>query len=101
MFPWGYPKQEPLTPKELLLRRLAEGVPPELATRAAGIDWDTIKDEPEVIQAAAEGEVLLFERTRDGSATGIIRAAMRHETKSWTPKAEATLGISLEDLLRD
>jgi hypothetical protein len=65
------------------------------------MDWEAIKTEPEVIQATAEGEVLLFERTRDGSATGIIRAAMRYETKTWTPKAEATLGISLEDLLRE
>ena len=84
-----------------MLRRLSEGVPPELATRAAGIDWATVKDDPEVIKALAEGEILLFERARDGGITGTVRAAMRRETNTWTPKAEASVGASLEDLLRE
>lgn len=101
MFPWGFPKQEPLTPRELFLRRLSEGVPPELATKAGGFDWEALKDDPEVIRATAEGEILLFERARDSGVTGVVRAALRYETKSWTPKAEATIGLSLEDYLRD
>lgn len=84
-----------------MLRRLSEGVPPELATRAAGIDWETIKDQPEVIKAVAEGEIVLFERARDGGVSGSVRAAMRYETRTWTPKAEPNSGASLEDLLRD
>ncbi len=83
-----------------MLRRLSEGVPPELACRAAGVEWDAIKDQPEIVQATAEGEILLFERARDSGVTGTVRAALRYETKSWTPKAEATLGLTLEDLLR-
>lgn len=84
-----------------MLQRLREGVPPELATRAAGIVWETIKDDAEVIKALAEGEILLFERARDGGVTGSVRAAMRHETRTWTPKAEPNSGLSLEDYLRD
>lgn len=90
-----------LTPMEKLVQRLSEGVPPELATRAAGIEWDTIKDNPEVVKALAEGEILLFERARDGGVSGTVRAALRYETKSWTPKAEASIGLSLEDYLRE
>lgn len=86
---------------EKLVQRLSEGVPPELATRAAGIEWDTIKDNPEVVKALAEGEILLFERARDGGVSGTVRAALRYETKSWTPKAEASIGLSLEDYLRE
>ncbi len=100
MFPWGFPKQTPETPHEKFVRRLSEGVPPELACRAAGVEWDAIKDQPEIVQATAEGEILLFERARDSGVTGTVRAALRYETKSWTPKAEATLGLTLEDLLR-
>lgn len=84
-----------------MLQRLREGVPPELATRAAGIEWGNIKDDPEVVKALAEGEILLFERARDGGVTGSVRAAMRHETKTWTPKAEPNSGLSLEDYLKD
>lgn len=84
-----------------MLQRLSEGVPPELATRAAGIEWDSVKDNPEIIKAIAEGEILLFERARDGGVTGSVRAAMRYEAKSWSAKAEPNLGPSLEDLLRD
>lgn len=84
-----------------MLERLREGVPPELATRAAGINWDSIKDDPDVDKALAEGEIVLFERARDSGVTGVVRAAQRYETKSWTPKAEATIGLSLEDYLRD
>jgi hypothetical protein len=102
-FPWGpfAPQSKPLTPRELMLERLANGVPPELAVRAAGVDWETIKDDPEVDKALAEGEILLFERARDSGVTGVVRAAMRRETKTWTPKAEPNSGATLEDLLRD
>lgn len=102
MFPWGFPQKKlPQTPYEVLLDRLINGVPPELATRAAGIEWDSIKDDPEVIKALAEGEILLFERARDSGVTGVIRAAMRYEAKSWSSKAEPNSGVTLEDLLRD
>lgn len=102
LFPWGFPAQkQPQTPRETLLLRLSEGVPPELASRAAGISWGTIKNDPDVDKALAEGEILLFERARDSGVTGVVRAAMRYETRSWTPKAEPTSGASLEDLLRD
>jgi len=84
-----------------MLQRLCEGVPIELAATAAGTTVDAVKDDPEVQVAVAEGEILLFERARDSGVTGVVRAAMRHETKTWTPKAEATIGLSLEDLLRD
>lgn len=84
-----------------MLQRLREGVPPELATRAAGVDFEAIKEDPEVIKALAEGEILLFERARDSGVTGVVRAAMRHETRTWTPKAEPNSGKSLEDYLRD
>jgi hypothetical protein len=84
-----------------MLERLAEGVPPDLVTRAAGVEWDTIKDDPEVMKAVAEGEILLFTRARDSGVTGVVRAAMRYETRTWASKAEATLGLSLEDYLKD
>lgn len=77
------------------------GVPPELAARAAGVDWNAIKEQPDVVVALAEGEILLFERARDSGVTGVIRAAMRSEAKTWMPKAEGATGTSLEDLLRD
>lgn len=83
-----------------MLDRLKNGIPPELAAAAAGLDFSAIKEDPEVKQALAEGEILLFERARDGGVSGAVRAAMRYETKTWTPKAEAMLGLSLEDLLR-
>lgn len=101
MFPWLYPPKPSRTPQDILLERLREGVPPELATRAAGVAWETIKDDPEVDKALAEGEILLFERARDSGVTGVVRAAMRRETKTWTPKAEFSAEISLEDYLRD
>lgn len=100
MFPWGF-AQKPETPRETILRRLSEGVPQELVTRAAGIEWDSIKDDPEVVKALAEGEIMLFERARDSGVTGIVRAAMRHESRSWNAKAEPSSGLSLEDYLRD
>lgn len=84
-----------------MLERLKNGVPPELATRAAGVTMESIKDDPEIDKALAEGEILLFERARDSSVTGVVRAAMRYETKTWTPKAEPNSGLSLEDYLRD
>lgn len=84
-----------------MLQRLREGVPPELATRAAGVTLESLKGDPEADQALAEGEILLFERARDSGVTGIVRAAMRHESKSWAPKADAPTGMTLEDYLRD
>jgi hypothetical protein len=84
-----------------MLERLREGVPPELVTRAAGVPWESVKDDPEVDKALAEGEILLFERARDSGVTGVVRAAMRRETNTWTPKAEAVIGLSLEDYLKD
>jgi len=101
VFPWTFAQPKPLTGRELLLQRLRDGIPPKLAAAAAGIDWQSVKDEAEVAQAAAEGEILLFERARDGGVSGAVRAAMRYETETWTPKAEANLGQSVEDLLRD
>jgi len=100
-FPWGQQPKTPQTPYEVLLQRLREGVPPELATRAAGLDWGAIKDKPEVDRALAEGEIFLFERARDSGVTGIVRSAMRHEARTWQPKAEPTSGMTLEDYLRD
>ena len=84
-----------------MIDRLREGVPPELACRAAGIEWASVKDELEIDKALAEGEILLFERARDSGVTVVVRAALRNETKSWVPKAEAQLGLSVEDYLRD
>lgn len=105
MFPWTFQTFQPKpaqSSRELLLERLAFGVPPELAVRAAGVTWDSIKDDPDVDKAVAEGEILLFERARDSGVTGVVRAAMRRETNTWTPKAEPNSGgLSLEDLLRD
>jgi len=102
MFPWLLTqKPKATTPHEVMIERLREGVPPELACRAAGIEWATVKDEPEIDRALAEGEILLFERARDSGVTGVVRAALRNETKSWVPKAEANLGLSLEDYLKD
>ena len=101
MFPWLLPPQKPETPRETLLRRLREGVPVELVTRAAGVTVDSLKGDTDADQALAEGEILLFERARDSGVTGIVRAAMRYETKSWSVKAEPTSGATLEDLLRD
>ena len=101
MFPWLYQQKAPETPRQALLRRLSEGVPPELATRAAGVTMDSIKDDPEVDRALAEGEILLFERARDSGVTGVVRAAMRYEAKTWQQKAEVNVGLSLEDYLKD
>lgn len=102
MFPWEFPqKPKPTTPREILVQRLRDGVPPELAARAAGIEWATIKDEPEIIQAAAEGEIVLFERARDGGVSGAVRAAMRYEGRTWNAKVEPNSGVTLEDYLRD
>ena len=100
MFPWSFVKASK-QPRELMIDRLREGVPPELASRAAGIEWAGVKDDPEIDKALAEGEILLFERARDSGVTGVVRAALRNETKSWVPKAEAQLGLSLEDYLKD
>lgn len=84
-----------------MLRRLRQGVPPELAARAAGVRWADIKDDPEIDKAVAEGEIALFERARDSTVSGVVRAAMRWESKTWQPKADVQVGVSLEDYLRD
>lgn len=101
--PWAQPppQQTPKTPREVFLERLRFGVPIELAERAMGIGVQ-IHPDRETDMALAEGEILLFERARDSGVTGVIRAAMRQETKTWTPKAEPTPpGGTLEELLRD
>lgn len=84
-----------------MLERLRNGVPLELATRAAGVAADSLKDDSEVDMALAEGEIMLFERARDSGVTGTVRAAMRREANSWMPKAEVTIGLALEDYLKD
>ena len=84
-----------------MLQRFREGVPPELAATAAGVELDSIKDEPDVRMALAEGEIFLFERARDSGVTGTVRAAMRRESKTWQQKAEPDTGKSLEDYLKD
>jgi hypothetical protein len=96
--PWT---TQPKTPRELMLQRLRDGVPPELATRAAGLTMESLQDDREVDMALAEGEILLFERARDSGVTGVVRAAMRREAKSWMPKAEVEIGLRLEDYLKD
>jgi hypothetical protein len=88
-------------PRELMLQRLRDGVPPELAARAAGVTMESLTDDREVDMALAEGEILLFERARDSGVTGVVRAAMRREAKSWMPKAEVEIGLRLEDYLKD
>jgi hypothetical protein len=95
MFPW----QNQI--REVMLVRLREGVPPELAARAAGVPVESLKDDAEADKAIAEGEILLFERARDSGVTGAVRAAMRREVNSWMPKAEVTIGLSLEDYLAE
>lgn len=84
-----------------MLQRLREGVPADLAARAAGISWDAEKDKPDVVQAVAEGEIHLFTQARDSGVTGTIRAAMRRETNTWTPKTDVQVGMTLEDYLKD
>lgn len=84
-----------------MLKRLREGVPPELVARAAGIPFESFKGDAEIDCAMAEGEIKLFEQARDSGVTGTIRAAMFREAKSWQPKAEPMQGATLEDLLRD
>lgn len=96
--PWT---AQPKTPRDVMLQRLRDGVPPELVTRAAGITMESLKDDREVDMALAEGEILLFERARDSGVTGVVRAAMRREAKSWMPKAEVEIGLRLEDYLKD
>jgi hypothetical protein len=101
MFPWFQQPKQPQTPREQLLVWLAEGVPPEDACEALALTWDVERHQPDVVQAAARGRVELFIRAKDSGVTGVIRAAMRVESKSWQPKAEPNLGLSLEDYLRD
>ena len=100
MLPWLHPRPSQ-APREIMLERLRQGVPPELATRAAGVTIESLKDDPEADKALAEGEILLFERNRDSGVSGSIRAAMRREVGSWMPKAEVTVGLTLEDYLKD
>jgi hypothetical protein len=103
VFPWLYGNPKPqATPRELMLQRLREGVPIELAERAAGTSDKTTHPDREIDMALAEGEILLFERARDSGVTGIVRANMRYESKSWNAKVEpAGAGMTLEDYLRD
>lgn len=101
MFPWQSPFATTKTPRDLMLQRLREGVPPDLAARAAGVAVESFKDDHEVDMALAEGEIMLFERARDSGVTGTVRAAMRREANSWMPKAEVTIGLALEDYLKD
>lgn len=84
-----------------MLKQLSEGVPPELVARAYGLTMEQLTTDPDYDRTTAEGEILLFERARDSGVTGAIRAAMRNEVKSWLPKAEASPGQSLEELLRE
>lgn len=100
-FPWLFqqPQSRPTTPREVMLQRLREGVPPELAARAAGVVLD--RDDPEIDRALAEGEIMLFERARDSGVTGIVRANMRYEAKTWQQGAEPPTGMTLEDYLKD
>lgn len=99
--PWSQPQPKE-TPRQIMLRRLSEGVPPELICKAYKTDIETLNADTEAAVAMAEGEIMLFERARDSGVTGIVRAAMRHETKTWQPKAEGVQsGPTLEDLLRD
>jgi hypothetical protein len=84
-----------------LLEWLREGVPPEDACEALALAWEVERQQPDVVQAAARGRVELFIRAKDSGVTGVIRAAMRVESKSWQPKAEPMQGLTLEDLLRD
>ena len=84
-----------------MLRRLREGVPAELAVRAAGVTLESLQGDAEADKALAEGEITLFERARDSGVTGAVRAAMRYEAKTWSTTAEPMSGQSLEDLLRD
>lgn len=103
-FPWLYgqaPSPKPLTTREQMLKRLSEGVPKELVTRAAGLTVKDLEGDADADKAIAEGEILLFERARDSGVTGIVRSAMRHEAGTWAAKVEPNLGQSLEDLLRD
>ena len=100
MFPWLTPPQ-PKTPRDIMLQRLREGVPAELAARAAGVMPESLKDDRDVDMAMAEGEIRLFEQARDSGVTGTVRAAMRREASSWMPKAEVTIGLALEDYLKD
>ena len=97
MFPWTIFPQKPkaTTPRDVLLERLREGVPPELASRAAGIDWETLKNDVEIDKALAEGEILLFERARDSGVTGVVRAALRNETKSVGSESRSATGSYL------
>ena len=98
---WPYTPDAPKTPRQIMLQRLRDGVPPELATRAAGVTVDSIKDDPECEMARAEGEIRLFESARDSGVTGVVRAALRYEAGSWSAKVEPSSGPTLEDLLRD
>lgn len=103
-FPWVFgqpPQRPPLTARDMLLKRLSEGVPLKLAVRAAGLSIDEVKGDPEVDKALAEGEILLFERARDSGVTGAVRAAMRREAETWMTTAEPNSGLTVEDLLRD
>jgi hypothetical protein len=81
------PKPEtPKTPREELLDLLADGVPSDLACAATGLEWDTVKGDPDAVKAKARGDIATFKQVRDGANAGAIRASARAETGSWLEK---------------
>ena len=100
--PWSQPPPQQKTPRQIMLERLSNGVPPELVCKAHSTTMEALQADPDAVIAMAEGEIMLFERARDSGVTGIVRSAMRYEAKTWQPKAEpGSSGQSLEDLLRE
>jgi len=99
--PFAQQPPKPLTARERALQRLSEGVPPELVARSLGVGTETFEHDREAQMAIAEGEIKLFEQARDSGVTGIVRAAMRYEAKTWNVKAETPSDKTLEDYLRD
>jgi len=98
--PFAANSQPPETPRQKMLRRLSEGVPPELVARAYGVA--NFEGDADALMAIAEGEIVLFERARDSGVTGAVRAAMRYEAKTWQPKSDGPGdGMTLEDYLKD
>lgn len=98
--PFAQPAR-PETPREKMLKRLRDGIPPELVARAMGETVDSWANDREVQMALAEGEIRLFEQARDSGVTGAIRAAMRYEMRTWQQNAEGTDGKTLEDILKE
>ena len=81
MFPWATFTQKPkaTAPREIMLERLREGVPPELAARAAGIAVHVLEN-PKMVpgEAIAEGTDLIIENFKaDMAALGARGRAAR------------------------